>query len=100
MRDDSLPNKFLGYLMMAVGGMIAALCGSCTLFVIGGTALQIMTYETSTSHVPPPLFALPGMIISLFVGGAPTVAGVVLFVSGLRRVGLIDRKGKKPPYKV
>ena len=100
MSYDRLPNRLLGYLMMAVGGLIAALCGSCTLFLIGETVLQIITYETSTSFMPAPLFALPSIFIALLVGGAPTVAGVVLFVSGLRRAGLIGKTGRKPPYTV
>ena len=95
MSDDSIPNRFLGYLMMAVGGMIALLCGGCTLYAMTGAAL---TGNTNLSQIMAMLSDL-WPFFAVF-GGAPTLFGVVLFVSGLRRAGLIDKKGQKPPYKV
>eukprot|EP01037_Dinobryon_pediforme_P012216 gene12216-12302_t len=98
MRDDSIPNTFLGYLMMAVGGMIAALCGSCTIFSVG--ALVLPTFEDASQILTRLDQLLPVFMMVMMVGGIPTVAGAILFVSGLRRVGLIDKKGQKPPYKI
>ena len=95
MREGRLPDRFLGYLMMAVGGMIAVLCGGCTVYV---TAATVLAPHANLSQTLATLGDL-SPFLAVF-GGAPTLVGVVLFVSGLRRAGLIDKQGQKPPYKV
>lgn len=77
--------RFAGGCLMAVGGLIATLCGLCTaLFVIGP-----IWYALSSGGA----FAWPLSAIGLVIGGIPTAIGVVLFVLGLR---MIRRAGSSP----
>ncbi len=98
MSNDTLPNKFLGYLMMTIGGLIAALCGSCTIISTG--ALVLPAFADPSQTLTRLAVSFPAFMLVMMIGGAPTAAGVVLFVSGLRRAGIIDKTGQKPPYKV
>lgn len=75
------PRSFFGAALMAVGGLIALLCGLCTLtyFVMGASDLA----KGGEAGVYAPIM----MIASLLMGGVPTAVGVGLFVlgRGLRR---------------
>ena len=62
--------RLLGGLLMAVGGMIALLCGLCTL---GFGYLMV---------AQPGDGGLTLLIIPLIVGGTPTGLGVVVFLIG------------------
>ena len=70
--------SFLGALLMGVGGLIAALCGLCTVtFVangLGGPRGEIFTGADVA-------------VMALFIGGIPTLVGVLMFLGGraLRR---------------
>ena len=73
--------SFFGAALMAVGGLIALLCGLCTLtyFVMGANSLGKGGEEGSYAPIM--------MIASLLMGGVPTAVGVGLFFAGrgLRR---------------
>ena len=95
MSDDRLPNRWLGFFMIAIGGIIAMLCGSCTFSLAGP---QIWGAVTNTARRGAGVDAWAELV--LLVGGLPTLAGLVLLVWGLRLVGLFGASGKKPPDKV
>jgi len=71
--------------MIAVGALLATLCGGCTLY-FGGTTVSRML----TSHVDS---GLTWVVFALLVGGLPTLGGLILVREGLR--GL--RRVKTPP---
>jgi hypothetical protein len=79
--------RFLGGLLMAGGGLIALLCGLCSLVFLG-----VMVSSPGGGAG-----ALGAFLTALFVvgliGGIPTAVGVILFVIGLR----IFREGRAPP---
>ena len=84
MSDAPSPlQKFIGGALMAVGGLVAALCGLCTL-VFAVTSLTSGSGE----------FAGPGMLVLVLpIGGIPTVLGALVAWAGWR----IFRP--KPPLK-
>jgi MFS superfamily sulfate permease-like transporter len=58
------PDPYVGAAMMAVGGLIAALFGGCTLMIVA---------NSPNSAVTP-----------LILGGIPTLLGALLFRAGFR----------------
>jgi len=73
-------SRFIGGLLVAIGGLIATLCGLCTAaFVIGPV------WYALSSHGE---FAWPLSVMGLVIGGLPTAGGVTLIVVGL---GMIRR---------
>lgn len=58
------PDPFLGAAMMAVGGLIAALIGGCTLMIVANSRGNPLT--------------------PLVLGAIPTLLGGLLFMAGLR----------------
>jgi hypothetical protein len=70
-------------MLMAVGGLIAALCGTCTLVMFGTSVASMFTY---TRDVAAAVVALlyGGVVIGIF-GGVPTLVGVLVFRAGWRR---------------
>ncbi len=60
-RDRKDRDRFPGLVLMAIGGMVAALCGSCTIATIKNLG-----------------------VVSLVIGGVPTALGAWLFLAGLR----------------
>jgi len=75
--------RLLGGLLMAGGGMIALLCGLCTVVVM----LPVL-------QAPGPGLEY-SLILAVILGGFPTLVGVVLFWIGLR----LWREGGAPPGK-
>ena len=71
--------RFLGILMMAVGGLIAGLCGLCTLAF---AASMLPDLSNGGNQVDQALGLL--LVIGLF-GVLPTAAGSWLFLAGLAR---------------
>ncbi|MEW5685641.1 MAG: hypothetical protein AB1942_12040 [Pseudomonadota bacterium] len=76
--------RFVGAAMMAVGGLIAALCGSCTLVITIAMIAQSLDSLGDVAQVFP---------IFLVVGGIPTLLGVLLFAWG-RRLRRPPRSGR------
>ena len=86
MTDDPSPQKqqpsampvFFSLVLMAVGGMMVALCGSCTFVFLGQMALSAITYPRSVADSGAAFY----VILILAVGGIPTAIGVLIFRSG------------------
>jgi hypothetical protein len=68
---------FVGGALMALGGLIAALCGLCTLGVIGFGVVDTITGGPTDD-------LMGGAVIVAIIGGLPTAAGVLLFMWGRR----------------
>jgi len=73
--------RLLGGALMACGGMIALLCGTCT--VISSFVLWSLRHWVGLLMTP------------LILGGIPTAVGAILFWIGLR----LWREGGAPPGK-
>ncbi|MEW5685642.1 MAG: hypothetical protein AB1942_12045 [Pseudomonadota bacterium] len=69
--------RYLGAGLMAVGALIAALCGSCGALFAGGALLGLANGDDA---------ALVAMILgaAAILGGLPALAGVILFRLGRR----------------
>jgi hypothetical protein len=67
--------RLLGGLLMAGGGMIALLCGLCTLVISAS-----MVTGPISNHQP---VYLTTLLVPLIIGGVPTAVGVVIFLIGL-----------------
>ena len=80
--------SFVGWALIVMGGLMALLCGGCTLVMIG-----VAAFSSGTS--PPAAIVGSAMVVLLF-GGLPTLAGAVLVWAGWR----IVRPLKPPPAKV
>jgi hypothetical protein len=78
--------KFFGAGLMAVGGLIAALCGACSVVLVGSSILSSLKYGGGF-----PGLAGTAILVTL-VGGIPTFVGVLIARAGWRRY--------RPPGKV
>ncbi|WP_068876324.1 MULTISPECIES: hypothetical protein [unclassified Phenylobacterium] len=67
--------RFVAGALVAIGGLMVLLCGSCTLVFGGGGLVALIRGEDAGLST----FIL---ITALMVGGLPTAAGVVLLVNG------------------
>lgn len=82
--------RFEGGALMAVGGMIVLLCGSCTAY-FGGNALwdtMFAMYHDGPLTASQRYDGAFGPVVGVFalvVGGAPTAVGVWAFLQGYRR---------------
>ena len=72
--------RFFGWMMIGCGGLIAVLCGACTLF-FGGLWFGDWNRDGGLTA------------LALFIGGAPTLVGVALVVLGV----MLARASRKPP---
>jgi hypothetical protein len=79
MSDNKSVQRFFGYVLMAVGGLITMLCGGCTALVLFAAIQLYFTPHASYETWGPPLG-----VAALIVGGIPTAVGIVLFVLGRR----------------
>lgn len=76
--EASPERRFIGAAMIAVGGLIAALCGSCTLiFSVAMIAQSLDSLRDAAQMLP----------VFLLFGGPPTLLGALIFAwgRGLRR---------------
>lgn len=73
--------RFFGGALMAVGGLIAALCGACTGFFMIMSVVSMMQYPAAMSAGA----ILTGLMLYGLVGGLPTLIGVFIFRMGLKR---------------
>jgi ABC-type branched-subunit amino acid transport system permease subunit len=78
--------RFLGVLLIAVGALMAGLCGLCTLAIVGSTLLQSNGQAESLAYLP----------IVLLLGGAPTVFGLLAIWAGV----VLVRVKRAPPAEV
>jgi hypothetical protein len=70
--------KFIGGALMAVGGLIAALCGTCTVATIGYGLFDSLGGGVAADDL------VSGVVMLGLIGGVPTVLGVLLFRWGWR----------------
>ena len=80
MSAQSELGKFFAGLLMAIGALIAFLCGSCTLLFGGGVFVSTILRPTWSGLSG----VLPMLPILLVVGVLPTVFGVLVFLAGQR----------------
>jgi membrane protein implicated in regulation of membrane protease activity len=83
--------RFLANLLMAVGGLIALLCGGCTVFFLGAAIVALFPGGASDNASTP---LVPG-ITAILVGGLPTVLGVALFLWGRRMKRRVDARSRR-----
>jgi hypothetical protein len=77
--------QFLGVMLIALGALMAGLCGLCTLFVAGASL--------SAPHDPQG-YGGGGMVpVALILGGLPTLFGVAMIWAGV----IVLRNARKPP---
>lgn len=88
MTDAPSPTRrFFGALLMAIGGLMAVLCGGCgATFIV----VALVTMFTATAQDAP---MLAGM--GLVIGGVPAAMGVGLFWVGRRMRGEAPRPTAK-----
>lgn len=67
--------RFVAGALVAMGGLMVLLCGSCTLVYGGGGLVSLIRGEDTGLSI----FIVA---TALIVGGLPTAAGVVLLVNG------------------
>lgn len=69
--------RFWSGLLIVVGGLMTALCGTCTAFyVVAGIV--------DASHPGPENYGGVVLVAALILGGLPTLVGVLLLWWGLR----------------
>ena len=89
--NRDLPSRRLfGALLMAIGGLITLLCGSCTLWWFGAAVWALLrrafhrgplsTYDSYGASMDKFV-----AVCALEVGGLPTALGVTLFIIGSGR---------------
>jgi hypothetical protein len=59
---------------MVVGGLVATLCGTCTLFFVVAFMSPNELFRNGSA-----------LILPILIGGIPTFIGVLVFRAGLRR---------------
>ena len=78
--------QFSGGILVAIGGLMIFLCGSCTAYFLGSALQQL--YRAHLTVPPEPSYrvglAQTVAIVSIVVGGLPTTLGVVLLAIGVR----------------
>lgn len=79
-RDES--RKFFGAGLMVFGGLIATLCGGCSVMLLVGSIVSLLRYPTSLENGLASM--LGGGLIVAIVGGLPTMIGVSTFLAGRR----------------
>jgi hypothetical protein len=87
--DNRAGQRFVGGCLLAVGLLIATLCGACTLLIAGA----VLVSAFSQSGQGQLAMIVPGLIVPAIIGGIPTAVGVALSVLGWRMV----RRPRPPP---
>jgi hypothetical protein len=83
----SSPARFFGALLIVAGVLLAALCGLCTLVVIG------VSLDAPANNGPQNYGGRAMIPVALLLGGVPTVFGCLTIWAGIALV----RSGRKPP---
>lgn len=85
MSENVHRDRLFGALLMAVGGLIAGLCGLCSLTTfLGMFASTIMAMTSGYGGGAGVLFGIVwGLLLVGVVGGLPTFLGVMMFRAGL-----------------
>jgi hypothetical protein len=91
MSDKSAAQRFFGYLLMAVGGLMMVLCGGCTLLYLGAGIRSWLASPDDLYYAQWSHFII---IASLIIGGLPTGIGLALFVIGRGMKRRADSRGR------
>jgi len=86
MSDNKAVQRFSGYVLMAVGGLITVLCGGCTIVWLAAVIWSaIVSAIRGSFPVGGYLFLDGGGLIAVttVVGVLPTAIGISIFRSGL-----------------
>jgi hypothetical protein len=67
--------KLFGAMLMAIGGLIATLCGLCSLGFIGLGVVNAVSQPSGGGSATL-------IVMALFLGAIPVGIGVVLFIAG------------------
>ena len=73
-QTNNAVRRFLGAALMAVGALIAALGGACTLYFLGAGLMHASPGQL--------IVALPMVLLSGVVGGVPIMFGVGIYTAG------------------
>lgn len=95
MTPEAARRRLFGALLMAIGGLIALLCGLCSLTTLLGMTWGLLSSLASGFRAGLMLGVLWSLLLVGVVGGIPTLVGVVLFRSGQRM-----RRDAQPPIPV
>lgn len=71
--------RFFAAALMAAGGLIAGLCGTCTAGFVAFSLFDALRYPGGAGAL------LPALMMFAIVGGVPTLIGVLVFRAGWRR---------------
>ncbi len=88
MNASNAVRRFVAHLLMAVGGLIAVLCGGCTVVVlwtmVGGGLLAVVANGHASLQNVSNAFGQAFILgaIAIIIGSLPTLIGVALFVVG------------------
>jgi hypothetical protein len=83
------PNPFVGWLLVVFGGLMALLCGACTVQVIADSILgfKLCRNLPPTEECGPAMLAsdpIFSICVALIIGGAPTIIGIFVSWAGWR----------------
>jgi hypothetical protein len=78
MSGRATPDPFLGGALMAVGAMVFALCGLCTVSFAGPALLNALRHPGSANG------SGSGLLFLGLVGGVPALGGLLLLRAGWR----------------
>lgn len=70
----------MGGLLLAVGLLIATLCGACTLLIAAGVLMSAFQPNASMQLS----LVLLGLMVPAIIGGIPTAIGIALVAVGWR----------------
>ena len=83
--DEGSPaGRFVGCLVTVLGGLMTVLCGACT--------AVFLTIGLSAPRGGAGDYGIT--VMSLVIGGIPTLVGVSIFIAGI----LILRASRRPPH--
>jgi hypothetical protein len=80
--SSSPTTRFWGWLLVVAGGMMALLCGGCTLMLWGASIVAALSQRGASSVAILPLI----LLVPAIVGGLPAAAGGALAWAGWRIV--------------
>jgi hypothetical protein len=78
-------DRFFGAALIAVGALVFALCGLCTLAFVGSTVTNAFRYSTGGRGM------MMGLLMFGLIGGLPTIGGFFVM-----RVGWKMFRGRVP----
>lgn len=75
-----MSSHFLGTALMALGGLVVALCGTCTAGLIATSVMDAIRHGYSLLELVGP------SSVVLAIGGVPVIVGVLIAMAGGRMI--------------